>query len=157
MSPWGWKPERDFGVWRYGAGWMRPLAVVSPYLTVAVLLLMFYFVGGTFTRAKGILFDLPETDVDKGVSTDLVLLVMPKDTSAMVFFEDSRYFLSDVVSTGSLREHLAARLERSSTKTLLVMADRNVSGGVLMQLAELARRSGVRKVLFAEKNTAVAE
>ena len=46
---------------------------------------------------------------------------------------------------------------KSTYKTLLALADRRVTGGELMSFAALARRSGVRKVLFAEKKSGDAE
>ena len=151
MSPWGWSPERTQGIWRYGAPWMRPFAAAVPWLTIGLLLLMMHFVGGTFTSAKGVLFDLPEAGLAEGEATELVALVMPMPHETLVFFDDSRYVLGDASSAAALREHLAERLGRTANRTMLVLADRRVSGGELMKFATIARRGGVSKVLFAER------
>lgn len=151
MSPWGWSPERTQGIWRYGAPWMRPFAAAVPWLTIGLLLLLMHFVGGTFTSAKGVLFDLPEAGLAEGEATELVALVMPMPHETLVFFDDSRYVLGDASSAAALREHLAERLGRTANRTMLVLADRRVSGGELMKFATIARKGGVSKVLFAER------
>ena len=157
MSPWGWKPERTEGVWRYGAKWMQPFAAAVPWLTVILLLMMMVLVGGTFTSAKGVLFDLPEGTLADGEATGLVALVMPTAHETLVFFDDSRYLLGDAASVKTLREHFAESVRRSGDKTLLVLADRRVSGGELFKFAAIAKKGGVEKVLFAEKTQEKAE
>ena len=112
---------------------------------------MMHYVGGTFTSAKGVLFDLPEAGLAEGEATELVALVMPMPHETLVFFDDSRYVLGDASSAAALREHLAERLGRTANRTMLVLADRRVSGGELMKFATIARRGGVSKVLFAER------
>lgn len=152
MNSWGWRPERTKGIWRHGAGWLRPIVAAAPYLTVGLLLLLFHFVGGTLTASRGLLFDLPaDGAAADGVQTDLVAMVMPMRHDTIVFFDDSRYLLSEASSLTSLGDHLSERTRRDKSTTLLVLADRRVSGGELMSLASLARRSGVRQVLFAER------
>lgn len=157
MSPWGWKPERSAGVWRYGSPAMRPLVAAAPWLTVGLLLLMFHFIGGTLTAERGVLFDLPDAGLADGEATGLVALVIPMASETLVFFDDSRYLLGDQTSVAAFSEHLAERISKTERKTLLVLADRRVAGGELMRLAEIARGGGAGKVLFAEKKTGAEE
>lgn len=151
MSPWGWSPERTQGIWRYGAPSLRPLVVAAPWVTVVLLLLLFWFIGGTLVSSKGLLFDLPDTNLAEGEATGPVALILPIPNETLVFFDDSRYLMSDPNSMASLGEHLAETATRTGRRTLLALADRRVPGGELMAFAALARRNGVRKVLFAEK------
>ena len=153
MSPWGWSPARTLGIWRYGAGWMRPILAAVPYLTVGLLLLMLYFVGGTLTSSKGLLFDLPEGTFGDVEDVGLVLLVVPKSHETMVFFDESRYLLEDPVSMKRLGEDLSESVARSEKKTLLVLADRRVPAGRLLELLAVAKRSGSDSVLFAGKES----
>ena len=157
MSPWGWTPERTTGIWRHGAGWLRPFAAAAPWLTVLVLLLMLHVVAGTLTAAKGTLFDLPDAGLADGEATGLVALAIPHDHETLVFFDDSRYVLDDASSMRAFCEHLSERVARSESKTLLVLADRRIHGGDLMDLAAAAKRGGAAKVLFAQKRTEAAE
>ena len=109
-------------------------------------------------RSKaGLLFDLPGTVSRDGAATDLVALVLPHGHETLAFFDDSRYILGDESSFKALGESFAARVEKSPSKTLLVLADRRIPAGDLMKLAEAARRSGISKVLFAGKSEETAE
>lgn len=157
MSPWGWQPERAQGIWRYGAGWVRPLAAAVPWITVVLLLLMFYLMGGAFTSAEGVLFDLPDAGPSEGEPTELVALVMPMPHETLVFFDDARYMMGDGASVAVLKGHLTERLARAKRKTLLVLADRRVAGGELMRLAAVAKESGADRILFAEKKAGRSE
>ena len=151
MSQWGWTPARNLGVWRYGAGWIRPIAAAIPYLTVGLLLLMMQMIGGTLTAYRGVLFDLPDGDFTDGDSQGMVALVMPVQRETMVVFDDVRYLLGDATSMRSFAESLADSTERREGKSLLILADRRVSTGHLMEVVSAAKRSGVSKVLLAGK------
>ena len=157
MINWGWRPERTVGIWRHGAGWLRPFVASAPYLTILLLLLMFHLIGGTMTAAKGLLFELPSGSLSDGEVTDLVATVLPLRHEILVFFDDSRYLLGDAASLSSLAERLTERAGRNGDKTLLVLADRRVSGGDLMTLAAVLRRNGIKRLLFAEKRAEANE
>lgn len=157
MSPWGWQPQRTQGIWRHGAGWLRPFFSAVPYLTVGLLLLMFHLVGGTLVSEKGLMVDLPEGGRADGATTDLVALVMTMKHETLVFFDDSRYLLGDAASMAAFREQLSERASRAEGQPLLMLVDRKVSGGDLMKLSGIARMSGVKRVLLAEKETENAE
>ena len=151
MSEWGWSPERNLGIWRHGAAWLKPLMAAVPYLTVLLLLVLLWFVGGTMSAARGVLFDLPAGDFSDAARADLVALVMPVRHESVVFFDDARYLLGDEGSMRGFSESVSERLRASEGKTLLILADRRVSTGHLMEIVSAAKRSGVTKVLLAGK------
>ena len=151
MSQWGWTPARNLGIWRYGAGWSRPIAAAIPYLTVCLLLIMMHMVGGTMTSCRGVLFDLPDGALSDGEASELVALVMPVQHETMIVFDDARYLLGDAASMRSFGEDLSGSVERRAGKSLLILADRRVSTGHLMEVVSAAKCSGVGKVLLAGK------
>ena len=151
MSQWGWTPARNLGIWRYGAGWSRPIAAAIPYLTICLLLIMMHMVGGTMTSCRGVLFDLPDGVQSDGEASELVALVMPVQHETMIVFDDARYLLGDAASMRSFGEDLSGSVERRTGKSLLILADRRVSTGHLMEVVSAAKRSGVGKVLLAGK------
>ena len=157
MSQWGWTPARNLGIWRYGAGWSRPIAAAIPYLTVCLLLIMMHMVGGTMTSYRGVLFDLPDGVLSDGEASELVALVMPVQHETMIVFDDARYLLGDAASMRSFGEDLSGSVERRTGKSLLILADRRVSTGHLMEVVSAAKRSGVDKVLLAGKREDDAE
>lgn len=151
MSQWGWTPARNLGIWRYGAGWSRPVAAAIPYLTVGLLLLMMHMIGGTLTSYRGVLFDLPDGNQADGEVSEMVALVLPIQRETMVVFDDARYLVGDAASMRSFGESLADNSERRIGKSLLILADRRVSAGDLMEVVSAAKRGGVSKVLLASK------
>ena len=151
-SAWKWTPARPLGIWRHGPGWMRLFLVVAPWLTLLVLLLMFHFIGGTMTAGPGMAFDLPDGgDFADDGPTSLVALLTPSSSGDFVFFDDARYSLDEPQSRELLGRHLAERSASSADRAVLVFVDRSVSSGRLMDFAALARKSGVERLMFAEK------
>ena len=157
MSQWGWTPARNLGIWRYGAGWSRPIAAAIPCLTICLLLIMMHMVAGTMTSYRGVLFELPDGVPSDGEASELVALVMPVQHETMIVFDDARYLLGDAASMRSFAEDLSGGAERRAGKTLLILADKRVSTGHLMEVVSAAKRSGVAKVLLADKQEGNAE
>ena len=151
MTSWGWNAKRAKQEAQVGVAWLRPRVAAVPWITVGVLLLMFYLIAGTFTSARGVLFDLPSAGMDEGVRTKLVALVMPKPNETLVFFDDARYSLSDGDSVKALSERLAVRVQSDASGTLLLLTDARVSTGDMMRLAGIARDAGVVHVQIGER------
>lgn len=156
MNAWGWRIGRPSGFRDGGLVWLQPLVTAVPWITVGLLFVLMCRVGDTFTLAKGIAFDLPAANGRaEGAVTPMVALVMPdpKETKTLVFFDDARYTLGDWRSERSLDGELARRTNESGEKSILVLADRRVSGGDIMRFAEIAKLAGVKRLLFAEKSS----
>lgn len=155
MTRWGWSEARAARRAEGGAvAWLGPLCAAVPWLTVGLLLLMMHIVGGTLTLAEGTLFDLGANAGADGLETKLVAVVMPMRRDApsrgtLVFFDDARYVLGDESSDAALCEQLAERVQKTRERSLLVLADRRVAGGELMHFSDIARKSGVGRLLFA--------
>lgn len=158
MRQWKWTPERSQGIWRYGTVWFKPLLAAVPWITVLLLLEMFHLIGGTLVSSAGVLFDLPDgSGMEEGASAALVALLMPMPRETLVFFDDARYTMGDVASVDAFGDHLSDRAAKTDRKTLLVLADRRVAAGELMKIAAIAKRGGVERVLFAEKQKGKTE
>lgn len=157
MSPWGWSPERTQGIWRYGALSLRPYVASAPWITLVLLLLLFWMIGGTLVTSRGMLVDLPDTTLAEGEATGPVALIVPVPNETLIFFDDARYLMSDPSSMAALSEHLAETASRPGVNTILALADRRVTGGELIAFASLAKRNGIQKILFAEKKTGLEE
>ncbi len=156
MKTWSWRsPAVLQGIWQFGPAWLRPMAVVVPWITVFLLLLMIHMIGGTMTAAEGVVFSLPADNMQDGEPTSLVALVMPMKTSGetYVFFDDARYSLRNEASLAAFGEHLANRVSKANEHTLLVLADRSTTCDDLTMLAAVSKRSGLSKVLFANRRS----
>ena len=147
---WGWGKRAKSR--RFDDGWVRPFSAAVPWITLGVLLLMLNLVAGTFTRAEGVLFDLPSAGIGEGARTKLVALVLSVPHDTLVFFDDARYVLGDDQSAAALADALSEISSRLGEKSILALADRRVPCGDMMKFAGIARRSGLENVLFAEKS-----
>ena len=87
----------------------------------------------------------------------MVALVMPVQRETMVNFDDVRYLLGDAVSMRSFAENLAESAGPNSGKSLLILSDRRVSTGHLMEVVSAAKRGGVGRILLAGRNGGAGE
>ena len=139
-------------------GWTRHLVVAAPWLTVVLLVVMFAMLDKALTVSPGVAFELPgPTDATTGGRPDLVALAMPAAGGTFLFFDDARYSLDDPASVAVFRSQLSERLPRTERRSLLVLADRNVTAANLMKIADAARKAGAGEVLFAEKRQEAQE
>ncbi len=156
-SEWNWLPPSDEGIWRYGAAWMRPFAASAPWLTLALLLGLTALASDRITAGAGVMLELPGTAFAEGEATTLAALAMPLARESgggeetFVYFDDARFTLSDPASAAMFRRSLQERVAADRSGVLLLLADRRVPAGDLMELTELARKAGVRRVEIAEK------
>jgi len=153
VTPSGLRDERDQGFWRFCLVWLKPAAAAVPWITVGLLLIMLHMISGAMTSAQGVMFDLPASGVADGEPTPLVALVMPMRNmgETYVFFDDARYTLGNEVSVSAFSSHLSERAAKTEGKTLLVLADKSVTCDQLMQMATVARKCGLQRILFANK------
>ena len=153
-SEWGWSARLAGGVSRTNdIAWLRPLVAAAPWLTLAVLLVMMFLLGGTLAIREGVLFELPDAGVGEGESTSLVALMLPMSRETLVFFDDARFVLGDTQSMGVFRDQLSERAAKLKERTLLVLADRRIQAGEIMKFAAIAKSGGVGRILFAERRS----
>ena len=158
-SEWRWRPVRQEGIWKHGCPWARPLTAAVPWITLALLFVMFALIGGRLAAAPGVTFDLPAPVGELSEVTGLAAIVMPmarengEGVDTLVFFDDARFLLSDVSSEPEemLRRQLGKRASAEKNPVLLLLVDRRIPAGDLMKIVGLARESGVAHVQVAEK------
>ena len=156
-TSWGWLPPRQEGVWKHGCLWAKPFTAAAPWVTLALLLVMFHFVEGRLAAAPGVVFDLPDPVSGQSETPGLAVVVVPvvregaASRETYVFFDDARYALSDEQSVETFRERLVERAAADQSGSLLMLADARVPSGQLMRLVGIAREAGVVHVQIAEK------
>ena len=112
QSHWGWRPRQSEGIWRHGCAWTKPLFAAVPWVTLAILLALFAFIGDRLPQVPGLVCDLPARVAGQAEATGLAALVLPASGAGdetLVFFDDARYSLSDDASREALRERLGER------------------------------------------------
>ncbi len=154
QSHWGWRPRQSEGIWRHGCAWTKPLFAAVPWVTLAILLALFAFIGDRLPQVPGLVCDLPARVAGQAEATGLAALVLPAagaGDETLVFFDDARYSLSDKMSVDVLRDRLSVRAGAEPSRTFLLLADRRVPAGDIMRLVDLARGSGLTRVQIAER------
>jgi biopolymer transport protein ExbD len=154
QSHWGWRPRQSEGIWRHGCAWTKPLFAAVPWVTLAILLALFAFIGDRLPQVPGLVCDLPARVAGQAEATGLAALVLPASGAGdetLVFFDDARYSLSDKMSVDVLRDRLSVRAGAEPSRTFLLLADRRVPAGDIMRLVDLARGSGLTRVQIAER------
>ena len=138
--------------------WLRYLSQTAPWLTLVLVIIMFIFLHGTLSPAPATGFDLPDAGSADSAQPGMVALLLPGDMGGgqeegtLVFFDDARFTLSDPSSASALRRSLEERVATAQHPALLLLADRRVPSGDLMNLTGLVRSAGVRHVQIAEKH-----
>lgn len=158
-SEWRWRPVRQEGIWKHGCPWARPFTAAVPWITLALLFVMFGLIGDRLAAAPGVTFDLPAPVGELSEITGLAAVVMPMarensdGTDTLVFFDDARFILSAESSESEemLRRQLSKRASMETNPVLLLLMDRRIPAGDLMRIVGLARESGVAHVQVAEK------
>ena len=151
---WGWRPRQTEGIWRHGCAWTKPLFAAVPWVTLGLLLALFAFIGDRLPQVPGLVCDLPSPGSGQAEATGLAALVLPAadaEGDTLVFFDDARYSLSDESSVATLKDQLGVRVGTEPSGTFLLLADRRVPAGDIMQLVGIARESGFVHVQIAER------
>lgn len=153
-----------------GSGWraeglrlrFRPHARIGnvflqlvPWLTFLVVLALFFALSKRMMLQPGVVFELPRVRFGEGLQTgaSLVMLRAQREggDETLVFFDDVRYQMEEEEQRTALRADLARGTRRPDGLQILLLADRRVPHGDVMDLVELARSAGVRRVNVAIK------
>ncbi len=125
-----------------------------PWLTLIVVLALFFSVWHRVLVVPGVRFSLPAGAFVEGSagSINLILLRATQPAPAtLAFFNDVRFSLTNGTDAVRLRKDIQATLDRGQGGTLLLLADRNVPHGDVMAAVGIAREAGVRDINVAVK------
>lgn len=160
MRRWGWSGTRLGHLGKKSLPmWLRALSAAVPWITVFVLFLMIAKIGGMFFLDKGTGIELSEGAGDV-MKSDAVAFLFYTDEGALIFFDDTRFVLNSPSQMEMFSKQLAAKISYVpvsdaaadiSGPTLLLLVDRRISVEEQMKAVRAAKRSGVARVLIAEK------
>ena len=125
------------------AGRRRITINITPLIDVLFLLLTFFMVSSTFVEQPGMELELPGvTRAETVIVREYILTVT----------EDNRLFFDgDPVTRAALPERLKAALPEMKNRALTLKADKEVAHGAVVELMDIARSSGVKKLVIATK------
>lgn len=116
---------------------------ITSMIDVLFLLLIFFMVSTTFLEQPGIKLELPH-------ATSAVISEQ-KDYTLFVDKDGKMFLNQDEVTTENLGEKLKAALPNMKEGSLILKADQDVSHGIVVRVMDIAKQSGVKKLIIGTK------
>lgn len=118
----------------------RALLNITPLIDVLFILIIFFAVSSTFLEKPGIKLSLPEAK-----KTDLQKL---EKAIIYVSADEKLQFRDKDISLNNLEPLLIDAMKQSPDKSLIIDADENVPHGFVVKIMDIARQSGVQKLVI---------
>lgn len=116
---------------------------ITSLIDVLFLLLIFFMVSSTFVEQPGMKLELPES---KSAASEKI-----KDLILEIKTDDSLILNNEPVSIDNLENKFKELLPNLEEKSLVLKADKNVSHGTVVAVMDLAKLSGLEKLIIATK------
>jgi biopolymer transport protein ExbD len=116
---------------------------ITSLIDVLFLLLIFFMVSSTFIEQPGMKLELPETKSSSPEKIKNLILVI--NSSGEITLNGEHILLEDIEKKFKI---LLPSLEE---KTLILKADKKVSHGIVVKVMDVAKLSGLDKIVIATK------
>jgi biopolymer transport protein ExbD len=116
---------------------------ISALIDVVFLLLIFFAVSTTFLESTGLDLELPSADTSAAPET--------RDVTVWIGEEGNLRFDGRDLQLADLEADLKAALEQAERKFVVIMADRNARLEQVVEVMDLARKSGAVGLTIASK------
>lgn len=121
----------------------KVLINITPLIDVLFLLLIFFMVSSTFLEQPGIKLELP--------TAQSAVVVEQKDYVLFVDKESNMFLNDKAVRMEDLETKIKEALPGMKDMALVLKADQEVSHGVVVRVMDIAKRSGVKKLIIGTK------
>ncbi len=118
---------------------------ISALIDVVFLLLIFFAVSTTFLESTGLDLELPSADTSAAPES--------RDVTVWIGEEGNLRFDGRDLQLADLEDDLKAALEQAERKFVVIMADRNARLEQVVQVMDLARKSGAVGITIASKES----
>ncbi|RME33937.1 MAG: biopolymer transporter ExbD [Deltaproteobacteria bacterium] len=122
-----------------------PRVDLTPMVDVVFLLLIFFMISTTFVQTPGLDINLPESSL-KRTSQKPEEVQVYVDRNGGVFLADKK------VSVSELAPLLEARKTDNSKASFVLMADRDVRHGLVVEVMDAARQAGFVNLAIATES-----
>jgi biopolymer transport protein ExbD len=116
---------------------------ITSLIDVLFLLLIFLMVSSTFLEQPGIKLELPEAKS--------AILMEQKDFTLFVDKDENLFLDEKGITLDNLEEKLKEVLPNMKDATLILKADRVVSHGLVVKVMDIAKKSGIKKLIVGTK------
>ncbi len=116
---------------------------ITSLIDVLFLLLIFFMISSTFLEQPGIKLELPEAK--SAVVTEQRDYVLFVDQEGRLFLNQDEVTLEDLGAR--LKEALPSMKDRA----LILKADQDVAHGIVVRVMDIAKESGVKKLVIGTR------
>ncbi|MEE4310229.1 MAG: biopolymer transporter ExbD [candidate division KSB1 bacterium] len=116
---------------------------ITSLIDVLFLLLIFFMVSSTFLEQPGMKLELPETKSHESEKIDKLVLQM--------FADQGMNLNGESITSDQLKNRFEELLPSLQEKTLVLKADRLVSHGEVVEVMDVAKLSGLEKIVIATR------
>jgi len=116
---------------------------ITSLIDVVLLLLIFFMLTTSFVEQPGMKLDLPETESTTGESTD--------ELTVTISTEGEIYLGKEMIKLENLKEALQKYKEEKDTSSLVIKADKTTPHGIVVQVMDIAKISGLEKLIIASE------
>jgi biopolymer transport protein ExbD len=121
----------------------KPHINITSLIDVLFLLLIFFMVSSTFLEKPGMKLDLPKAETSQTTEMkEMVLAVNPDNTITLD---------GSPIDLISLQQTLEERIEADAEATLILRADETVTHGTVVEVMDVAKKSGIVKLIIATR------
>ncbi len=116
---------------------------ITPLIDVLFILLIFFMVSSSFIEQPGMKLELP-TIQSKEVARVENLVIHISESGEI-------YLAENQVSLDDLGAAIEAMIPNIQEKTLILKADKKTEHGLIVQVMDIAKRSGLTKIVIGTK------
>lgn len=146
--------KRDFSFARRGVRtpiW-RGFVSAVPWINAGAIFVLVILLSNGVLVVPGTVVELPQENVTEGMLRGQFMLLMPVERGGteqtLLFFDEERYVLSDEEQM----RRFAGRVRTGvKNKEVNLLADRKICQGEVMQVVQILKKSGVKRVNIVEK------
>jgi biopolymer transport protein ExbD len=119
----------------------RAIINITSLIDVLFLLIIFFIVSSTFLEQPGIKLDLPKTAHQEALRIEGYTLFIMSD--------GSMYLNEDEIPFEKLSERLKAIAPQVEERGLVLKADENIRYGLVVEVMDIVKESGIVKLVVA--------
>jgi biopolymer transport protein ExbD len=121
----------------------KVLLNITSMIDVLFLLLIFFMVSTTFLEQPGIKLELPHAQS--------AVIAEQKDYTLFVDKSGKMFLNEEEVFTENLGDKIKGKLPDMKEASLILKADQDVSHGIVVRVMDIAKQSGVKKLIIGTK------
>ncbi len=120
---------------------------ITSLIDVVLLLLIFFMVSTNFIEQPGMKLDLPDSETASSSAAG-------NELEVIVQSDGSLFLNGEAIKIEELRIQFEKFATEFSTQSLFLKADKNVTHGIVMEVMDIARLTGIQKIIIASTKKA---